>query len=188
MSKNSFTIDNPAEKGWIEDEDGRWIWSGSSYPNAEDLEVDTRHVLLDSASKSMLPAGVSTQSDANRVVLAHLDTIFDEVGEIGDLHTKGNVQAADFLDSEGNSIIGGGEAENPFDMDAVGTATQKITLPEGALDNPGEEADIGVGHIYEVGSDFGDFTYYFKKEGLENIHGNVGDEVYENPFYWMTGD
>jgi len=136
----------------------------------------------------MLPAGVSTQSDANRVVLAHLDTIFDEVGEIGDLHTKGNVQAADFLDSEGNSIIGGGEAENPFDMDAVGTATQKITLPEGALDNPGEEADIGVGHIYEVGSDFGDFTYYFKKEGLENIHGNVGDEVYENPFYWMTGD
>jgi len=111
MSKNSFTIDNPAEKGWIEDEDGRWIWSGSSYPNAEDLEVDTRHVLLDSTSKSMLPEGVSTQSDANRVVLAHLDTIFDEVGEIGDLHTKGNVQAADFLDSEGNSIIGASDGE-----------------------------------------------------------------------------
>ena len=78
--------------------------------------------------------------------------------------------------------------ESPFDFDAVGTATQKITLPEGALDNPGEEIAIGVGHLHEVKSQFGDFTYYFKKEGLENIHGNTDDNYYENPIYWMTGD
>lgn len=100
------------------------------------------------------------------------------------------IQAPDFLDADGNSIIGGGSDLPDITMDAVGTATQKITLPEGALFGAGEEKAVGVGHIYEMKSDWADddYTYYFKREGLENIHGNTGENIFDNPFYWMVGD